>query len=58
MHHDDHATERTDSFRPAMHRMETYERPVARTPLRPLHGSHHAPDGDGCAGIDPAYRGL
>ncbi|MFG2752830.1 hypothetical protein [Streptomyces xanthophaeus] len=58
MHHDDQTGDRMDTFRSPMHRMETYERPSARTPLRPHHTSGHSPEGEGCAGNDPAYRGL
>jgi hypothetical protein len=58
VNHDDQTAEQADTSRGNLPRMETYERPVARTPLRLHHTSGHSPDGEGCTGNDPIYLGL
>ncbi|MDH6112902.1 hypothetical protein P3T36_002619 [Kitasatospora sp. MAP12-15] len=58
MNHDDLAGEQKETFRGQPPRMETYERPAARTAFHFHHTSGHSPDGEGCGVNDPISRGL
>ncbi|MFD7337551.1 hypothetical protein ACFV98_16305 [Streptomyces violascens] len=59
MAHEDHLSQQSDTDRGPMARMETYERPAARTPtLRRHYPSSRSPDGEGRGGNDPIHLGL
>ncbi|MFE9562593.1 hypothetical protein ACFYM0_15970 [Streptomyces sp. NPDC006487] len=58
MHDDDQEAGQNRQSADGTHRMETFERPAARTPLRSHHRTGHTPDGVGCGSNDPLSWGL